>query len=252
MSSSDRERIAGFGAADEALVAALHALDDAANYRDWIFALAVPHLRGAERILEVGAGRGTFTDLLASMAPTLSLEPGPSGFAALSSRFAGRPDVQVEQAGTGDLVRVAAAGTFDAAFLSNVLEHIEDDVEALAAIREVLAPAGRVIVFSPAFEVLYSRFDATVGHYHRYRRDVLVRRMEQAGLHVVEARYVNSIGFFTWLFYVRLLRRSPADVRAVRAFDRFVIPVLRTLEGRIRPSFGQSVFVVGELRSEGA
>lgn len=250
MSASERKRIAGFGAADEALVAALHALDDATNYRDWILDLARPHLTGAERILEVGAGSGTFTHLLAQLAPTLSLEPGPSGFAALSARFSGRSDVEVVQAGTDDLVRVADGRTFGAAFLSNVLEHIEDDVAALDAICQVLSPGGRVIVFSPAFDVLYSRFDATVGHHHRYRRDVLAGRMRRAGLDVVEAKYVNSVGFLTWLVYVRGLGRSPADVRAVRAFDRFVIPVLRAFESRLTPPFGQSVLVVGERPSD--
>ena len=246
MSSTERKRIAGFGAADEALVAALHALDDATNYRDWIFDLARPHLLGAERILEVGAGSGTFTGLLAQVAPTLSLEPGPSGFAALSARFSGRSDVEIVKAGTDDLVRVSEGRRFDAAFLSNVLEHIEDDVAALDLIREALRPGGRVIVFSPAFDILYSRFDATVGHHHRYRREVLSARMRRAGLDVVEAKYVNSVGFLTWLVYVRALGRSPADVRAVRAFDRFVVPVLRAVEARLTPPFGQSVLVVGE------
>ena len=250
MSTSERKRIAGFGAADEALVAALHALDDATNYRDWIFDLARPHLMGAERILEVGAGSGTFTELLAQVASTLSLEPGPSGFAALSARFSGRSDIEVVKAGTDDLVRVADGRRFDAAFLSNVLEHIEDDVTALDSIRKVLRPGGRVIVFSPAFDLLYSRFDATVGHHHRYRRHVLAERMRRAGFDIVEAKYVNSVGFLTWLVYVRVLGRSPADVRAVRAFDRLVVPGLRAVEARLKPPFGQSVLVVGERPRE--
>lgn len=250
MSTSERKRIAGFGAADEALVAALHALDDATNYRDWIFDLARPHLMGRGHILEVGAGSGTFTELLAQVASTLSLEPGPSGFAALSARFSGRSDVEVVKAGTDDLVRVADGRRFGAAFLSNVLEHIDDDVAALDSIRQVLQPGGRVIVFSPAFDLLYSRFDATVGHHHRYRRHVLAARMRRAGFDVVEAKYVNSVGFLTWLGYVRVLGRSPADVRAVRAFDRLVVPGLRAVEARLTPPFGQSVLVVGERPRE--
>lgn len=244
-SSVVRKEIAGFGAADEALVAALHALDDAVNYRDWIFELTLPHLTRAASILEVGAGRGTFTHLLAELSPTCAIEPGPSAFAALASRFADHPDVRAFQIGTTELGQLKGE-CFDVVFLSNVLEHIDDDVAALKALRGVLRPGGRIVVFSPAFELLYSNFDATVGHFHRYRKDELVRRMEQAGLRVVEARYVNSIGFFTWLFYVRLLRRSPADAVAVRLFDRFVVPVLRRLEAQLPPPFGQSVFAVGE------
>ena len=147
---------------------------------------------GAERILEVGAGSGTFTELLAQVASTLSLEPGPSGFAALSARCSGWSDVEVMKAGTDELVRVAAGRRFGAAFLSNVLEHIDDDVSALDSIRQVLRPGGRVIVFSPAFDMLYSRFDATVGHHHRYRRHVLAGRMRRAGFEKVAWRNLSA------------------------------------------------------------
>ncbi len=227
--------------ADEDLVEVLHALDDAVNYRDWILRLAAPHTAGARAIAEVGAGHGTFTALLATIAPTLAVEPGPRACERLLERFDGDERVMVLSGTAADL----PDESFDAIFLSNVLEHIEDDVAALRDLRRALRPGGRVIVFSPAFRLLYSDFDARIGHFHRYRLGEVRRRFVASGLHVVDARYVNSLGFFTWLLYVRLLRRSPENARAVRLYDRAVVPLLERIERRLRPPFGQSVFIVG-------
>ena len=54
---------ADFSAADAELAATLDNLDGADNYAGWIFELIQPHLGG--EVLEVGAGHGTFTDMLA-------------------------------------------------------------------------------------------------------------------------------------------------------------------------------------------
>ena len=54
-------------ASDTELASTLDNLDAATNYADWIVALMAPYLRG--RILEVGAGHGTFTNLLARYGP---------------------------------------------------------------------------------------------------------------------------------------------------------------------------------------
>ena len=50
-----------FAESDVELAETLDNLDDAAGYASWIFELFVPYLQG--RVLEVGAGHGTFTEL---------------------------------------------------------------------------------------------------------------------------------------------------------------------------------------------
>jgi SAM-dependent methyltransferase len=211
------------------------------NYRDWILRLAGPHITGAESIVEVGAGHGTFTEALADIAPTTALEPGESAGIRLRERFSGRERISIHDG----LVEDLDDESFDVAFLSNVLEHIEDDVAALRDLRRVVRPHGAVIVFSPAFPILYSEFDARIGHHHRYRLATIRQRFAEAGLRVIDARYVNSLGFFTWLVYVRGLRRSPENAVAVQLYDRLAVPLLERLERVVSPPFGQSVFVVG-------
>lgn len=238
-----RTRPADVVAADEELLQTLGALDGALNYRNWILGLAEPYVRDAHDILEVGAGHGTFTSELSQSATVTALELGSEALARLRERFGADPSVAVSDKSLAEL----ATDQFDVAFLSNVLEHIEDDVQALSQLARVVKPGGHVIVFSPAFMLLYSEFDASIGHHHRYRLKVLRQKFLSAGLEIVESRYVNIVGFFSWLLMVRLLRITPENQGAVQAFDRWFVPWLRPLEQSVRVPFGQSVFVVGRV-----
>lgn len=228
--------------AEGALAETLHSLDGAHNYRDWLLELFFPHLRTGSVVYEVGAGHGTFTGHLAQKARVYAIEPAASGHDELSRQFSGDDRVVVIHGDHRDLPDEPA----DLIILSNVLEHIKDEHAALEHFLTSLRPGGRLVVFSPAFDLLYSRFDAMVGHYRRYRAPTLRRRMQRAGYDVVVSRYVNIVGFFTWLVYARLLRRIPTTSGVVTLYDRIVVPVMRRLERGRRLPFGQSVLCVGQ------
>src|SRR6185436_20936115 len=53
-------------------------------------------------------------------------------------------------------------GSVDYLYTLNVLEHIEDDVAALQQLHRKLKPGGRVLIYVPAFQVLYSSMDRKV------------------------------------------------------------------------------------------
>lgn len=73
-------------------------------------------------------------------------------------------------------------GRYDAVFLLDVLEHIEDDSAFLAAALGHLRVGGVMIVNVPASMLLYSRYDAVNGHVRRYRKATLTKTFRQAGL----------------------------------------------------------------------
>ena len=225
---------------DAELAETLDNLDAATNYAEWIVALMAPYLSG--RILEVGAGHGTFTELLARFGPVTATELSERAVAVLEERFAGSERITVRRAADRH------DEPFDSAVLVNVLEHIDDDVGALSALRDELRPGGRVLVYAPAFNALYSRFDAAVGHYRRYTRGTLERTMEDAGLEVVDARYVNAPGALAWYIVATRLGGRPTEGWLTRLYDRAAVPVVRVVERRVRPPFGQSLLVAGERR----
>jgi SAM-dependent methyltransferase len=229
---------------DSSLVSTLDTLDDAVNYMRWIVDLARPHLRGP--ILEVGAGHGTFTGAFAEIAPVHAVEPGTHGSAFLRERFADDTRVTVTAGMISDVPEGPAYGS---AVMINVLEHIDDDVGALRDIRSRLLPDGRIAIWVPAFQLLFSDFDRKLGHHRRYRKAGLRSVVESAGFDVVDARYVNAPGFFSWLLITRLLKQEPTAGPLVTIFDRVVVPVVRRLESIVAPPFGQSILLIAANRA---
>ena len=141
------------------------------------------------------------------------------------------------------------SGTHSAAYAINVLEHVPDDVGALARTKALVRDGGKVVVFVPAFPIGMSRFDREIGHYRRYTRASLRAAFLGAGLEPEVVRYVNAPGLLAWIVWMRLLRRRPADGRALTLWNRRVVSLTQALERRREPPFGQSVLGVGRLAS---
>jgi 2-polyprenyl-3-methyl-5-hydroxy-6-metoxy-1,4-benzoquinol methylase len=231
---------AAFDDADEELGETLHSLSGADNYADWIYDLVEPHL--GEAVLEIGAGHGTMTERLARNGRRVMATDVSTRCTDLLARtFAGHPAVQVF---TGLATPETVKTDYDSVVLINVLEHIEDDVAALKDLSAMLKPGGRIIVLVPAFDALYSDFDARIGHRRRYRRSTLAGAAGAAGLEVDDLHYVNWLGGLAWFFFARMLHQTPTQAWSVKLFDRIGVPLVRRREERSSPRFGQSVFCV--------
>jgi SAM-dependent methyltransferase len=233
----------GASTADDTLAATLESLDDATNYCDWIFSMARPYLDGP--ILEVGAGSGTFVWRLAQLGPVTAVEPSEQFIPMLRRSYGNDERISLIQGVVDDVPDVCHFGTV---VMFNVLEHIEGDAATLKAVFNHLRPGGTLVLWVPAFQLLFSRYDELLGHHRRYRKQQLRDLVSSCGFSVLDARYVNAVGWFSWVIVARLLRRIP-DAHAVAMFDRMV-PAIRAVERVVRAPFGQSVFLAARKPSD--
>jgi glycosyltransferase involved in cell wall biosynthesis len=130
-------------------------------------------------ILELGTGQGAVGARLAARARYTGVEPDPTSRAASAARL---PDDAHLVADLGDLDADLAV---DLACAFEVLEHIEDDVAALADWVARVRPGGHVLVSVPADPHRFGPFDELVGHLRRYSTDDLDRLFTAAGLEAV-------------------------------------------------------------------
>jgi SAM-dependent methyltransferase len=217
------------------------ALSLAENYRSALVREFAPWLHG--RVLEVGAGIGQMTTVLAAVptvARVVAIEPDHSFCARL--REVHVPDDVVH----GTIDDAPPAITWDAIVSVNVLEHIEDDERELAAYRRALAPAGGALcLFVPARPEIYAPIDADFGHWRRYTRGEIESKLSRAGFRIERLRYFNSVGYLAWWLTFRLLKRRRFEPKMVRLFDRYAFPAVHALETRLfAPPIGQSVLAV--------
>jgi SAM-dependent methyltransferase len=99
-----------------------------------------------------------------------------------------------------------ASGVFDAVFIFDVLEHVEEEDRALAEIHRVLRPGGSLLVTVPAFMFLYGLQDEVSEHKRRYRLKPLTGLLSRSGFEVSYATYFNTL-LFPPIAAVRVFRR---------------------------------------------
>ncbi len=213
------------------------------EYNHWIYSLIRPYTRG--RVLEVGCGKGNITQFLSMNATeVVGVDPVHRFVWDCRKRFRHMSHVSAKVGYLHDLsLPVQAAQLFDTVVSCNVLEHIQDDVEAVAMMARQLRVGGRVVIFVPAGPWAFGRLDRQLGHYRRYTVSSLRRVFLQAGLQWVKGTYSNSVGLLGWWLNSVVLRRRQVPEQQAAWFNRFV-PLLSALE-RITPlPLGQSVMGV--------
>lgn len=214
----------------------IEVMDEAVRYNRYLIAELEAWAQGAGRLLDFGAGNGRFCGALQESGHAMSaVEPDGGLRAEIEAR-----GVEARES----LDAFADAAPFEGVYAINLLEHIEDDVGLLRAFRERLAPGGRLFLYVPAFQLLFSANDARVGHLRRYRLGGLVDVVERAGFRVEEARYVDSIGFVAGLWYRFFGNRDGGlDVGAVKLYDRVVFPLSRGLDAVCQRFVGKNLLV---------
>jgi len=125
-----------------------------------------------------------------------------------------------------------------------VLEHVDDDVSSLKAMRRMLAPGGRLILLVPALPALYGAMDKALGHHRRYKRAPLTSLLQATGFRVAHVEYFNLAGVPGWWFAGRVLRRQVIPAGSLKLYDALV-PLFR-LERLLPWRVGQSLIAIGE------
>jgi SAM-dependent methyltransferase len=214
----------------------------AANYNAWLLDRAEPFI--GRRVLDFGAGIGTFTAAIAARAEVVAVEPDPRLGPGLRKRFAGNGHVTVVEDDAGWLAGDDAHGTFDTVLCLNVLEHIRDDALVLRGFHDALSLGGHLLLLVPAHRTLFGEIDRSVGHERRYSRGPLRHLLERTDLQPIELRYVNPLGAVGWFVASQLLRRDQVPEGPLHAYDQLV-PMLRRLD-RLRLPFGLSIWAVAQ------
>jgi SAM-dependent methyltransferase len=220
----------------------LLAMNAAERYNRYLSSLllaAVPAGTAGARVLDFGAGLGLFARRLREEGLEVEcLEPDDEYRALLAADgFAVRTDLA--SLGPG----------YDLIYAVNVLEHAEDDERAFRALAERLSPGGRLLVYVPAFALLFSGMDRAVGHHRRYRAGTLRRYAAGAGLAVSVCRYCDPLGFPTALLYRVAGRKSGVlSSDSLRLYDQTVFRWSARLEPLTGRFFGKNLLLVAHKR----
>jgi SAM-dependent methyltransferase len=227
-------------------------LDLFAHARNWksYFRASIARYTG-QRVAEIGAGNGGTTEVLARLPHTVwyALEPDRNLLSAIEEKQAKGtiPSTVIPIAGT--LANVPQAARLDTILYIDVLEHIADDASELKRAAQLVEPGGHVIVLSPAYQALYSPFDAAIGHYRRYTRAGL-KRLTPPELVFERGFYLDSVGVLASAANLLFLKQSKPELPQIMLWDRFLVPCSRVLDKATAHSFGRSVIAIWRRRGK--
>lgn len=159
----------------------LLSMQRAHRYYAWIFSLMKPYI--GKKVMDLGAGIGTFAELILSTRPTslVLVEPATNLFDELAAKFSHLPNLQLFNGDIHQYEKTSGDTKLDTIPSVNVLEHIEDDVSVLRSAFRLLSPGGRIVLFVPAVPAIFGTLDVTLGHYRRYSRKEVWSKLEAAG-----------------------------------------------------------------------
>lgn len=214
----------------------LNAMRAAPRYNNAILGHILDNLSGG-RVLDFGAGDGLFAELVArhGMAP-VCVEPDLAMSALLQVKgFNAHTSLD------------SLLDRFDTIYSINVLEHIANDAETLFRLAKLAAPLGRLVLFVPAWPILYSSMDRKVGHVRRYRKNDLLTKLKGAGWAVEDVRYFDSLGFFSAFAY-RFFGSSTGDLsdRSLAFYDTYLFPISKFFDLLLSGFVGKNLLVIAQ------
>jgi len=140
--------------------------------------------------------------------------------------------------------------SFDFIYSLNVLEHIEEDEKTLSLLKDKLNENGKILIYVPAFQCLYSSFDKQIGHYRRYEKKTFTLMLEAVGFDVQSAKYIDSVGFMLAFLY-KLINKKDGQISSIQIefFDKLLFPISRIIDILTRGSlFGKNLIVEARLK----
>ena len=220
----------------------LEVMQEAVNYNRYLLTTVREHAPQRGRVLDFGAGGGQFA---------VPLSQSGMDITALE------PDHLLQQRLRAQGIRAVgsthelADTSLDYVYTLNVLEHIDDDAAALRSLHSKLIENGRLLIYVPAFPILYTSMDAKVGHVRRYTRTTLMARVRAAGFQIDRVAYADSIGFFaTLLFKLIGNKQGNVSLGALKLYDRLVFPLSRALDLLTQRWFGKNLLLTCTKRSQ--
>ena len=215
----------------------------ARNWKDYWSSLLLPYLQG--EVLEAGAGIGTNTRILRNNRQQrwVCLEPDRQLLEQLRSGLERQPAQGLCELFRGTVADLTAGERFDAILYIDVLEHIADDRSELSRAATHLKPGGHLVVLSPAHIWLFSRFDASIGHYRRYTKKTLLAAAPRS-LKPKRVIYLDSCGLCASLGNRLLLQQNLPTANQILFWDRRFVPVSRILDPLLFFKVGKSILAI--------
>ena len=222
----------------------LHSLEKAQRFNRWMAEAIAPYV-GA-RVLEIGAGIGNITTWLLPRDLYVASDINPALSRLPANLSLGKPYLHVDRIDLEDASCFAPwLGKFDTVVCLNVLEHVRDPLRRAAQHgRARSRPGGRVVLYVPQGQHLYSSLDEVLGHRCRYSREMLAEELKATGFELERFEDFNHFAIPGWFLNGKILKRRHFSRNQLKIFN-MLVPAIRRLDPMV-PGRGLGIIAVAK------
>ena len=223
--------------------AILYRLSQTHHFNRWMVDTVKPWI--GKTVLEIGAGLGNLTTKLIPRQFYTASDIDPLHLDYLRSRFGSYKWMEVREIDLGNPADFEPIQErFDTIVCLNVLEHIQEDEQALENMYRTLVPGGVAIILVPQGQWLYGSVDRIAEHCRRYSRRELTEKCEGTGFTVEKIIPFNRVSLLPWYINTCILQRTNFSKVQLKLFDS-LIWLWRRID-RFLPLPGLSLIVVAQ------
>ena len=219
----------------------LENMNQAHWYNQWTLKKFENYLRGD--ILEVGFGIGNFTKFLTKYRKIWAIDIEKEYIRGTKKLIGKKAKI-----GFGDIEKgkyFFGSKKFDCIVCLNVLEHIKDDGSAIKNLVKLLKEGGLLILLVPAHSFLYTRIDEFIGHFRRYERENLLKKLSKEALKIIFTRRINFVGAIGWFIAGKIFGMEYVGESNIKLFN-FFSPVILSFENILEPPIGTSLIIIAK------
>ena len=216
----------------------LEIFDKAYFWRNYTYLLVKKFI--GKKILEVGAGIGSFTKIYIKEKSDITLSEIDSfNYETLKKNFNLQKNVKVEN----KLIQQFNE-TFDTIFYISVLEHIENDKKEITDAIEKLEDKGHLIICVPAHNYMYSNFDKEIGHFRRYEMNFF-NTLNLKNANIKKKFFIDSFGHLLYFLNKLLFSKEtyPSKLK-VFIWDKIFIPITYIIDFLSFYKFGKNIICI--------
>jgi 2-polyprenyl-3-methyl-5-hydroxy-6-metoxy-1,4-benzoquinol methylase len=226
----------------------LESISEATRFNQWMYEVTSQNLKGT--VLEIGSGIGNISEHYLQAGRPLMLSDIRTNYCQhLEKEFGHSPAclgvMNLDLVHPHfDSIYAQHLGVYDGIFALNVVEHIENDVLAIANCKKLLKTGGKLVILVPAYAWLYNSFDRALEHYRRYNVRSLKDIFQKNNLKIVHSQYFNAAAIAGWWFSGHILKNEVIPNNQMKFYNALV-PGFKIIDKCLFNRIGISVIVEG-------
>ena len=223
---------------EELDIAALESISVAENYNKYVADLFFSNIDKTENILDFGAGYGLITEKFKKKGYKISaVEINKTALEKLN-------DKNIDSYNLIEKV----PKSINCIISLNVLEHIEDDDKYIKKFYNHLPQDGKLILYLPSSNLIWTELDDMVNHKRRYSKSGIVELLNSNSFEIEKIFFADFIGWIV-LFFLKMFRvKLDFDKRKIKFYDKFIFRTFKFTDYFFKNIIGKNLFIVASKK----